>query len=270
MRPDTQTFKNLRVSYRQLDRLAHEGDGLAHPADILVACYGYVARTRCCPRSRHDARAPLPHGLREALEEALLWLGGRSLFGCCVLVLRHGPARYRSAAPVAPAFVAVWVYFLGEAGQNLGHPIEIQNRAPRARSEVREHPLRKAFFIHIEDTILPHLAEGVPGVLCGVIVVVDVNLLTREELLAPELLGRTPLAGRRTSTLLAQEAPEPLKELVARDRNTVRRVLRGALAPQERSQVIQRAPLLRQRQLDGHPCGAVFALDPVRWVASSD
>jgi hypothetical protein len=40
-----------------------------------------------------------------------------------------------------------------------------------------------------------------------VIVVVDLDLLTWEELLAGELFGRAPLNRRRTPALLAQEAP---------------------------------------------------------------
>jgi hypothetical protein len=93
VRPDAEPLKYLRVGYGQLDGLAHEGDGLAHPADVLVACLGHVARARRRARSRHDPDPTLAHALREALEEALLRVEHRSLFRSGVVVLGHGPAR---------------------------------------------------------------------------------------------------------------------------------------------------------------------------------
>ncbi len=102
------------------------------------------------------------------------------------------------------------------------------------------------------------------------VVVVDVDLLAREELLTGELLGRTPLAGRRPPALLTQKTPEPLKKLVAAQYDAVHRVFGGALALQERPQAVQGVPLLRQLYLDRDPGGTVFTLDPVRWVAGRD
>src|SRR4028119_266598 len=77
------------------------------------------------PPRRHTPGPTLTHALREALEEALLRIWNRGLPRRGLVVLDHGPARYRPAAPVAPGFVAVRVYPLGEAGQDLGHSIEV-------------------------------------------------------------------------------------------------------------------------------------------------
>jgi hypothetical protein len=185
--------------------------------------------------------------LREALEEALLRIWNRGLFRRGLVVLDHGPARYRPAAPVAPGFVAVRVYPLGEAGQDLGHSIEVQDRATRARPEIREYALGEPLLVHIVDAILAHPAEGVPGVGGRVVVVVDANLLAREELLAVELLGRTPLPRRHAPALLAQEATQSPEEFFATQGYAVRHVLGPPLPPQQCPQVVQRTPVFGQR-----------------------
>src|SRR5918998_5779577 len=221
------------MGYGELDGLSYQGYGVTHPTDVFIARQGHVARARRRARSRHHPGAAAPHALGEALEEAFLRLGRRGLFGRSFVVLRHGSARQRPTAPVAPGFVAVRVYPLGEASQDLGYPIEIQDRTPCAGPEVREYALGEPFLVHIEDTVLAHPAEGVPGVRCRVVVVVDANLPAREELLALKLFGCTPIPRRRTPALLAQEATQPPEEFFAAQRDTVRRVLGLPLAPQQ-------------------------------------
>src|SRR5918996_6162364 len=106
------------MGYRELDGLPYQSYGVAHPADVFVARQGHVARARRHPRSRHHPGTAAPHALSEALEEALLRLGRHGLFGRGSVVLRHGSARPKSAAPLAPGFVAFWGYSLGGAGPN--------------------------------------------------------------------------------------------------------------------------------------------------------
>jgi hypothetical protein len=48
-----------------------------------------------------------------------------------------------------------------------------------------------------------------------VVVIVDSDLLAREELFALELLGSAPLSRRRIPPLLAQETPQAPEELIA-------------------------------------------------------
>jgi hypothetical protein len=50
-----------------------------------------------------------------------------------------------------------------------------------------------------------------------VVVVVNVDLLAREELLVRELGRRAPFTGGCPGALLAEETPKPSKELLARD-----------------------------------------------------
>src|SRR5215203_2610192 len=202
------------MGYRELHGLPYQSYGGAHPADVFVARQGHVPRARRHSRSRHHSGTAASHALSEALEEALLRLGRHDLFGCSLVALRHGSAPQRPTAPIAPSFVAVRVYSLGEDA------------------------LHEPFLVHPEDAVLTHLAESVPGVRRGVVVVVDSDLLAREELLAGEPLGRAPLNRRRAPALLAQETSQPPEELLARHRRAVRRVLGLLLASEERSEVV--------------------------------
>jgi hypothetical protein len=82
--------------------------------------------------------------------------------------------------------------------------------------------------------------------------------------------SRADVPLRRAPTLLTHKTPEPPEELVAAQHHSVYRVLRGALALQERPQAIQGTPLFRQLQLYRNPGSAIFTFYPVRWVAGRD
>ena len=71
VRPDVELAEDLRVRYGQLDRLAHQGYGLAHPADVLVAGRRHVAAARRRAARRRDPGPPAAHAPRQALDEAL-------------------------------------------------------------------------------------------------------------------------------------------------------------------------------------------------------
>src|SRR5918998_590679 len=71
VRPDVELPEDLGVGYGQLDRLADEGYGLAHPADVLVARRRHVAAAHGAAGYRSDPCPAVAHAAREALDQAL-------------------------------------------------------------------------------------------------------------------------------------------------------------------------------------------------------
>src|SRR5215211_468956 len=237
VRPDVEPAEYLGVGYGQLHRLADQVYGLAHPADVLVAGRRHVAAAGRRAARRGDARSPTAHAPREAFDEALPVLLRGGLFAS-VARLDHLPARKFSFLPVAPGGVPAGVYPLGEAGHDLGGRVEVQNRAPDARAEVREYALGDGVLVHPEGGPLVHLAESVPGVIGEMVVVVDPDLTARKKLLVREGRGRAPLPRRPPGALLAQKTPQAPEELFRRERSPVGRVLGVVLAAQEPGEVI--------------------------------
>jgi hypothetical protein len=198
------------------------------------------------------------------LDEALpLLLRRRSLLAP-VARLDDLPTGERTVLPVAPGRLSSRVYLLGKAGDDLGGRVEIEDGAPDARAEVGEEAVGDRLLVHQISAVLPHPAEGVPGVVREVIVVVDVDLLAREELLVRELARRAPFPRGRPRALLAQEASKSSKKLLTRDLLPVRRVLRPLLPPQEPGEVVEEPPVVGEVEDHRDPRRAVRPLDPVR------
>src|SRR5215203_1844048 len=237
VRPDVELAEDLGVGYGQLHRLADQVNGLAHPAHVLVAGRRHVAAAGRRAARRGDACAPTAHAPCEAFDEALPVLLRGGLFAS-VARLDHLPAREFSFFPVTPGRVSARVYPLGEAGHDLGGRVEVQNGAPDARSEVREDTLGDGVLVHLEGGPIVHLAEGVPGVIREMVIVVDPDLTAREKLLVREGRGRAPLPRRPPGALLAQKTPQAPEELFRRERSSVGRVLSVTLAAQEPGEVI--------------------------------
>src|SRR5919199_4266229 len=95
------------------------------------------------------------------------------------------------------------------------------------------------------------------------VVVVDPDLATREELLVSEACGRAPLPRRRPRALLAQKTPQAPEELIGGERSTVGGVLCLTLSAQQPREVVEEPPVGGEVEVDRDPCGAVHALDVV-------
>ena len=203
------------VGDRKFDCLPDQGYGLVHAADVLVARLGDVAGAGRGPARRRGRAAEVPgEALDQALAAVLRWFALAGLFGGVAgALLCHGPAGSGTGAPVAPALVAVGVYGLGQAGDGLGGGVEIEQRAVDAGAEVGEDAVGDRLPVHPEDAVVCGLADGVPGVSGGMVVVVDVDLPTTEKLLALQALRGTPLALRGPGALFPEEAPQPLAQL---------------------------------------------------------
>src|SRR5215203_2594236 len=251
VRPDVELPEDLRVGYGELDRLADQGYRLAHPTDVLEAGGRHVAR--------------------EALDEALpviLRRGFRLL--ATVSRLDHRPAREGPVLLVAPARVLARLYLLGESGDDLGCGVEVQDGASDARAKVGEDALGDDRFVHLEGAVFAHLAEGVPRVVREVVVVVEVDLLAREELLVRELAWGAPVPRRSPGALLAQKTAQPAEEILLRESSPVGRVLRPPLPAQEPREVVEEPPVVGEVQLDGDPCRAVHSLHSVGGMAGGN
>jgi len=184
-----------------------------------------------------------------------------------VVRLHYLPAGDGAFLSVAPGRLPAGVDLLGEAGHQLGGRVEVQDGTTDAGPEVGEDPLGDGVLVHLEDCVLTHLPEGVPGVLREVVVVVDPNLLAREELLVREASGRAPLPRRRPRALLAQEAPQASEQLLPGERVPVHRVLGLPFAAQEPREVVYEAPVGWEIQIHQDARRAVCARDPVGRVS---
>src|SRR5215210_7347100 len=265
VRPDVELPEDLRVGYGELDRLAHQGYRLAHPADVLEAGGRHVARAGGDAPRRRDPGPAAAHAAREALDEALPVLLRRCFRRLAAVAgLDHGPARERPVLLVAPARVLARLYLLGEAGDDLGRGVEVEYGAPDARAQVGEDALGDPLLVHPEGAVLAYLAEGVPGVVREVVVVVEVDLLAWEELLVRELARGAPVPRRRPGALLAQKAAQFVEELLPREGGPVGRVLRLILPAQEPGEAVQEPPVVGEIQLDRDPRRTVRSLHPVR------
>jgi hypothetical protein len=177
--------------------------------------------------------------------------------------LDYGPARERPVLLVAPAHILARLYLLGQARDDLGCRVEVEDGASDARAEVREDALGDSLLVHLEGAVIAHLPEGVPGIVREVVVVVEVDLLAGEELLVRELARRAPVSRRSPGALLAQEATQTVEQFLTRKGDPVRRVLRPVLPAQQPREVVEEQPVVREVQLDGDPRRAVYPLNPV-------
>src|SRR5918995_1924773 len=271
VRPYVELPEDLRVGYGEFDRLPDQGYRIPHPADVLVAGGGHVAGARRdAARGRHPGTAAA-HAARETLYEALpLLLGRRFRHLAPFARLDHGPVRERAFLLVAPAGVLARLYRLGEAGSDLGRGVEVEDGAPDARTEVGEHALGDRLLVHLEGAVLAHLAEGVPGVVREVVVVVEVDLLAREELLVREPGWRAPVPRRRPGALLAQKAAQAVEELFSGKGLAVGHVLGPTLPTQEPGEIVEELPVSGEVQLDGDTRRAVHPLHPVGGMPGGD
>jgi hypothetical protein len=96
------------------------------------------------------------------------------------------------------------------------------------------------------------------------VIIVDVYLLAREELLTRERSRRTPVLRGLPRTLLANKTPQSLEKLGRRNGRAVHDVFRFLLASQQRREVVQNLPIRREIQTNVNPRCSVDALDPVR------
>src|SRR5829696_1230665 len=233
VRPDVEFAEDLGVGYGQLHRLADQVYGLAHPTDVLVTGCRHVAASRRRAAGGGGARPSTAHAPCESFDETFPVLALRGGLFASVARLHDLPAREFAVFPVTPGLVPARVYPLGEAGHDLGGRVEVQDGAPDARAEVREDALGDGVFVHFEDGLIVHLAEGVPGIVREMFVVVDPDLTARKELLVREGEGRAPFPRRPPRALFAKETPQAPEELVRRELVPVSSVLGVGLATQK-------------------------------------
>ena len=228
VRPDVELAEDLGVGYGQLDRLADQS--LWSRASRRRPRSGWPARCGCPAPCRSAAATPAPPlrtlRARRSIRPSRSSCESASSRPSRVLTTSQlDRARLPcSARPCVPARV----YPLGEAGDDLGGRVEVEDGAPDARAEVREDALGDGLLVHLKTAVIAHLAEGVPGVGREVVVVVDLDLTAREELLVRE---RYP----------ACTSPSPPPRSAACARSTSRR--RRALPPKGCS----RRPRTRRR-----------------------